>query len=184
MVDATRGTGYGSRQPWATSAPTSTPTQTPGSAPTSNPTPTSTLPPASAPAPTLAPTAAPTLTRPAATAERSEIVTFGPTGTAAALVVLMIDMTVDVIEVAAGTYSGWHLGGSGEPVFAFSRKARPLLVRPAPGAAVIWDGSGVPQGDGWFYAVSGVLKNNTSTGGTNSPIILAPMVDGAGNSRH
>ena len=43
---------------------------------------------------------------------------------------------------------------------------------------------------GCNYAVStdgvaaGVLKDNTSTGSTNSLILLAPMVNGAGNSWH
>ena len=43
---------------------------------------------------------------------------------------------------------------------------------------------------GCNYAVStdgvaaGILKNNTSTGSTNSVILLSPMVNGPGNSWH
>jgi hypothetical protein len=125
-------------------APSPTPTATPAPSPTPAPTPSPT--PASTPTPTSSPTPSPT--------SGLRIVRFGPSGTQADFVKLMRDMTVDVIEMEAGTYSGWHVGGSGRstnPMFTLDRSARPLLVRPAPGAAVIFDGSTVPYGDGWFY---------------------------------
>jgi hypothetical protein len=78
-------------------------------------------------------------------------VSFGPGGSADDFVRLMADMTVDVIEIQAGTYTGWHIGGSGQPAFTVLR-TRPLVIRPAPSATVIFDGGGVPSGDGWFYA--------------------------------
>jgi hypothetical protein len=95
-------------------------------------------------------TTGPTVT-PTSTPNSLKIVQFPATGTQAQFVALMKDMSVDVIEIAAGTYTGWHIGGSGQPIFAISRAARPLLVRPAPGAAVVWNGAGT-AGDGWFYA--------------------------------
>ena len=55
-------------------------------------------------------------------------------GAQAQFLTLMADMTVDVIEMAAGTYSGWSL------TVNINRSARPLLVRPASGAAVVFDG--------------------------------------------
>ena len=88
---------------------------------------------------------------PTSTPKSQKIVQFGPSGTQAQFTALLADMSVDVIEIAAGTYTGWHIGGSSQPIFAISRAARPLLIRPAPGAAVVWDGAGT-AGDGWFYA--------------------------------
>jgi hypothetical protein len=58
---------------------------------------------------------------------------------------LLGDQTADVIEMAAGTYRGWHLR------FVHSRAKRPLLVRPAPGADVVWDDTGGTSGDALFY---------------------------------
>ncbi len=69
---------------------------------------------------------------------------FGPSGTQAQFVSLMNDMSVDVIEMAAGTYRGWHAD------IVVNRAARPLLVRPAPGAAVVWDDTGGTSGDSLF----------------------------------
>ncbi|HEY5473083.1 MAG TPA: hypothetical protein VIK32_07825, partial [Candidatus Limnocylindrales bacterium] len=97
--------------------------------------------------PTPTPTRAPTLSG-------KKVVQFGPSGTQAQFVSLMKDMTVDVIELEAGTYKGWHIGGSGQPRFHVTRAARPLLVRPAPGAAVVWDDTGGTSGDAWFYVGS------------------------------
>jgi hypothetical protein len=97
------------------------------------------------------PSPAPTPT-PAPTSPGQAVVSFGPNGTQAEFVALMADTSVDVIEIADGTYSGWHIGGSGQPAFTINRSGHPLLVRPAAGATVIFDGAGVPSGDGWFYA--------------------------------
>ena len=134
---------YPTPLPLTTSAPASTPpTPTPTRAPTAAP---AVAPVPATPRPTPTATAAPTLSG-------QKVVQFGPSGTQAQFVSLMKDMTVDVIELEAGTYKGWHLGASGGVVI--SRAARPLLVRPAPGAAVVWDDTGGTSGDAWFYVGS------------------------------
>lgn len=51
---------------------------------------------------------------------------------------LVAAMTCDVIELAAGTYHNWHLRHG----LDVDRSSRPLWVRPAPGAAVVWDNAG------------------------------------------
>lgn len=99
-----------------------------------------------------------------------KIVPFGP-GTPAQFLALMADMTIDVIEMVAGTYSGWHLFATG-----VDRTARPLLVRPAPGAAVIWDGADgvVPGGSvssglfyfGWTDKAAYITFDPAETGGS------------------
>ena len=73
------------------------------------------------------------------------VVQFGPSGTQVEFDALLGDMNVNVIEMAGGTYRGWHLR------FAHHRAARPLLVRPAPGAAVVWDDTDGTSGDALFY---------------------------------
>jgi len=56
----------------------------------------------------------------------------------------MKNMSVDVIEIAPGTYRGWHLW------FDIDRTARPLTIRPA-GGTVIFDGAGSSSHQGLFY---------------------------------
>ncbi len=73
------------------------------------------------------------------------IVRFAPDESQEQFDALLGDMSVDVIEMEGGTYRGWHLR------FAHSRAARPLLVRPAPGAQVVWDDTGGTTGDGLFH---------------------------------
>jgi hypothetical protein len=134
--------GATARKPRPTNTPTPTPTATPTPTPTVTPTPT--------PTPTSTATATPTPT-PTPSLPEQRVVSFGPPGTAADFTRLMADMSVDVIEIQTGTYTGWHIGGSGQPAFTVLR-TRPLVIRPAAGATVIFDGTGVPSGDGWFYA--------------------------------
>jgi hypothetical protein len=59
-------------------------------------------------------------------------------------------MTIDIIEIGTPntttTYSNWENG----VWWSTDRSARPLLVRPAPGATVIWNGNG-SSGTGLFY---------------------------------
>jgi hypothetical protein len=110
--------------------------------------------------------AVPTATRP------QTIVRFGPEETQEQFAALLGDMNVDVIEMDGGTYRGWHLR------FAQSRAARPLLVRPAPGAQVVWDDLGGDSGDGLFHVGWGpgfvpsatitddITFDPTGTGGT------------------
>lgn len=57
----------------------------------------------------------------------------------------LTDMSIDTLEIAAGTYSGWH-----DMALNTNRASRPLLVRPHAGAAVIWDGN-ASSGDGLLY---------------------------------
>lgn len=72
--------------------------------------------------------------------------TFGPTGTQAQFLALMKDMTVDVIEMGAGTY---HFAG--QMMINIDRSSRPLTVRPATGATVIFKGDGSGADWGQFY---------------------------------
>jgi len=90
------------------------------------------------------PTATPSPT-PTPTVSAQKIAQFGNWGTPAQFLALMKDMSIDVIEMAAGTYFGWHL------FFDVDRTARPLTVRPAAGATVIFDDSGGETSDGLFY---------------------------------
>ena len=56
------------------------------------------------------------------------------------------DTSIDVIELGAGTYSNWtHCD------IDVDRSSRPLLIRPAPGAAVVFDDTGGMSTDGLFY---------------------------------
>jgi hypothetical protein len=92
-----------------------------------------------------------------------KVVRFGP-GTAREFLAVVRDKSVDVIEIEAGTYRNWH-------VYIDVDRVRPLLVRPAPGAAVIWDGSTSRSGDGLFYFGYRALTSNITfdpagTGGT------------------
>jgi len=59
---------------------------------------------------------------------------------------MIADMTIDVIEMQGGTYQDWH-----DCAINVDRSARPLLIRPAPGAAVVWDGTTDASADGVFY---------------------------------
>jgi hypothetical protein len=110
----------------------------------------------------VAPTPPPTPPPPTGT-----VVQFPGTGpaTPAALGVLMADLTTDIIEIAAGTYARWAM---------FLDVARPsthpLLVRPASGAAVIWDGTGTdntpPFRIGWDSLASYITFDPAGTGGS------------------
>jgi hypothetical protein len=55
-------------------------------------------------------------------------------------------MNIDTIELTAGTY---HLGGS--VYFDVNRTSRPLTIRPAAGAQVIFAGSGDATASGQFF---------------------------------
>ena len=91
---------------------------------------------------TNTPTATPT---PTITNNSQKIVQFPSSGTQPQFEALMKDMSIDVIEMQAGTYSGWNL------VMNIDRTSRPLIIRPASGATVIFDGTGDGSGDGPFY---------------------------------
>jgi hypothetical protein len=84
-------------------------------------------------------------------------------GTAAQFTALIADTTVDVIEIAAGTYLRWSV------ILNTDRTARPLLVRPAAGAAVIFDGMGIsapPFYVGWNSLCAHVTFDPAGTGGS------------------
>jgi hypothetical protein len=69
----------------------------------------------------------------------------GPS-TAAALTAMMTNNSIRIIEIAAGTYSQFHVY-----IRNTRGSANSLTVRPAPGAAVIFDGASVAGADGVFY---------------------------------
>jgi hypothetical protein len=73
------------------------------------------------------------------------IASFSAGGSSAAFLTLMADMTIDVIEMAAGTYA-WT-----DVLLNIDRSSRPLIIRPAAGATVTFDGSGLGTA-GMFYA--------------------------------
>lgn len=76
----------------------------------------------------------------------------------AAFEAMMADMSIDTIEIAAGTYFNWHINSK-----SLSRKTRPLLVRPAPNAAVIWDDTGGGTGTTGFLAFGALFGPGTPT---------------------
>ena len=78
--------------------------------------------------------------------------------TAAALKAMIENINVEIIEIAAGPYTGFSV------YIGIDRtSAHPLVIRPAPGAAVIFDGSGT-GGVGLFYFGSfiGQARGKTS----------------------
>jgi hypothetical protein len=99
------------------------------------------------PTPTATPTATPTPTPTPTGTERIVVVT--PSNTAAQFSALLSDMTVDVIELAAGTYH-W-------PVISVNvdRTARPLTVRAVSGASVTFVGDAVAGGGSQFWIGAG-----------------------------
>jgi hypothetical protein len=142
------GQGNGKNVAHPSAAPTPDPTPKPTPKPTAapvapDPTPDPT------PVPTPDPTPVPTPDPTPAPTPSVRIARFGPSGSQSEFISLMKDLTVDVIELQGGTYRGWHLGASGGVVI--NRSSNPLLVRPAPGADVVWDDSGGTSGDAWFY---------------------------------
>jgi hypothetical protein len=138
------------------SPPTPTPTPVATVDPTPVPTPTPT--PVATVDPTPTPTPAPTATPPPV-APGAKVVVFPLSGTQSQFVSLMSDMSIDVIEIAGGTYTGWH-----DVPIDVDRTARPLLVKPVPGSTVTWTGNG-GSGDGLFYpGWSGFASNVTFQG--------------------
>ncbi len=139
------------------SAPAATPTAVPTAAPTATP--------------TSAPTATPT----------PSVAQFPGNGpaTATALVAMMANTNISVIEIAGGTYAGWYAF-----VNIDRTAAHPLLVRPAPGANVVWDGTGLnnspPWRIGWDSKASYITFDPAGTGGSftiqNYVIGLAGLV--------
>ena len=98
--------------------------------------------------------------------------------TPAALLALMADTATDVIEIAAGTYTAWVCF-----VNVARPSARPLLIRPAAGAAVVWDGGGGEDPAwriGWSSLASYITFDPAGTGGSfkiqNYDIGLAGLV--------
>lgn len=78
---------------------------------------------------------------------------------------LMRNTSVGIIEIAAGTYGSW------ECYLDVARPSdNPLLVRPAPGAAVVFDGTGTdntpPFRVGWFSTASYITFDPAGTGGS------------------
>lgn len=108
------------------------------------------------------------------------IAQFPAGGPPAAFLTLMADMTIDVIEMAAGTYVHWNLW------FNIDRTSRPLLIRPAAGAAVVFSGSPVNGSGllypGWISKTAYITFDPAGTGGSfeingygiNSTALVAP----------
>jgi hypothetical protein len=83
--------------------------------------------------------------KPRKTASNQKIVQFPLSGSQSSFEALMKDMSIDVIDMAPGTYHGWHLE------FSINRTARPLTIRPARGT-VIFDGTGSSSHEGLITA--------------------------------
>jgi hypothetical protein len=132
--------------------------------PAASPVPVATLipPPSSSPVPTPTPNPKPAVVRaparvtqpskprapapePKKTTSNQRIVQFPLSGSQSSFEALMKDMSVDVIDMAPGTYHGWHLE------FSINRTARPLTIRPARGT-VIFDGTGSSSHEGLITA--------------------------------
>lgn len=81
-----------------------------------------------------------------------------------AFLALVADVTVGVIEMAAGTYAAWSC------IINVTRPAdKPLLIRPAAGAAVVFDGGGGGAPAfyvGWNSLASNITFDTAGTGGT------------------
>jgi hypothetical protein len=71
------------------------------------------------------------------------IVSFTPDQSAATLLALLGDESVDVIELN-GTYSFTA------PIYLDIERTRPVVVRPAAGATVVFSGTNIPSGAGQF----------------------------------
>lgn len=70
------------------------------------------------------------------------VVQFTPAMSMAQLVAMCADSSVDVVEMASGTYPNW------KKVDLLTSRTTPVLVRPAVGAVVIFDGAGTsPTGN-------------------------------------
>lgn len=100
-----------------------------------------------APVPTHAPAPAPT----------QRIVPFTTSDSTSTFMTLLADETVDVIEMAAGTY---HLRYS---IINIDR-TRPVLVRPAAGATVVLSGSDIGTDPQFWFGLNGKAGNIAMTG--------------------
>lgn len=90
--------------------------------------------------------------------------------TTAAFLTMVADLTNDVIEMANGTYA-WT-----DVAININRSSRPLIIRPASGATVTFDGTGLGSGTGVFYI--GADSSNGGNTGLASYITFAGLVGG------
>jgi hypothetical protein len=74
-------------------------------------------------------------------------VKFGPSATASQLLAAIADNSVDVLELSAGTYSPGRVSVNVD-------RTRPVVVRPAAGATVIWKGDSSGAG-AFLFGLSG-----------------------------
>jgi methyl-accepting chemotaxis protein len=91
----------------------------------------------------------------------SVIYSFPSSGTLSDLLTVMADMTIDIIEMASGTY---HFAGTAVNI---DRSARPLTVRPAAGATVTFAGD-VASGGQFYFGLGGAASYITMEGFTFS----------------
>jgi hypothetical protein len=156
--------------PTTNPTPTPTPVATPTTGPTSTPTPvaTPTVNPTSAPTPVATPTANPTPTAvPTPTApppSTGKVVSFGTSGSGSQFLALLRDETVDAIELA-GTYRLPYM-------VVNVNRTRPIEVRPAAGATVVFSGANVGPDPQFSFGFGGRTSNMTFTGITFDGFVL------------
>ena len=102
----------------------------------------------------------------------SVVATLGPSTTSAQLLAKMADMTIDVIELTAGTYSALT-----NPTYVdgIDRTSRPLTIRPASGATVIIPGGTRPA---FYFGLSSKVSYTTMPGLTLSGFNFSATDDG------
>ena len=142
--------------PAATPVPTVAPAATPVPTPAATPVPTA--PPTPGPTATPAPTAPPA--PPAPPSPGQKIVQFSACVTASQFLILTKDVTVDVIEMASGSYP-WD-----NVKIDVDRTARPLTIRPASGATVTFTGNGSTTAGILFFGLNSATKWITMDGVT------------------
>jgi hypothetical protein len=128
--------------PSATLVPVPTGTALPNPASQPNPVSTPKPPPKATQPPRTTHAPAP---KPKPPVSRQKIVQFGTSGTQSQFLALMKNMSIDVIEMAPGTYRNWHIE------INIDRTARPLTIRPARGT-VTFDGAGSSSHEGLITA--------------------------------
>lgn len=103
---------------------------------------------------------------PAPTTPAQRIVPFTPDQTAATLLALLADETIDVIEMATGTY---HL----KCMYININRTRPIVVRPATGATVVFSSADAYQAGQFHFGRDGSASNITMEGFTFDGYTLA-----------
>lgn len=90
------------------------------------------------------------------TTDPGKVVKLAPSATASQLLAAIADNSVDVVELSAGTYSPGRVNVNVD-------RTRPVVVRPAAGATVIWKGSSSGEG-AFLFGISGKTGRITLDG--------------------